>query len=541
MKSYRIVGIPLLFIALLYLPFLGNAFVSDDIGGIVNGVSRWTWIQAIGWPRVIHLGVLLQYWTYHLFGLVSWPFRLTNILFHMGNVVLVWLLVQKLLKKPTVSFLASLLFAIHPLAIESITWISGGVYSHYTFFFLLSFLLYVSREALRSQAKWGEVGSVFCYLLSVLISEKAVPLVFLFILFEWMYGTIKKNWKRLIPYSLVSIGFILFYISRLGVRVSDLEQANYQTISGFYNPLYQVSIAISSYLELFIFPMKLTLYHSFFRYTWWELVVRIGVTVGYLALVVYGIIKKKPIGFWLSWVVIALGITLLPIKIGWIVAERYAYCAMIGLSVVVGMMFDALLSIKRWHVVGVCLATVVVIVLCTRTIVRNNDWRTEDSLWVATAIASPGDPHSWNNMGDVYSRHGEYEKSIEAFTQATKINPNYADAYHNIGNTYVHMKKYEEAVPFFEKALSINPNLWQSYQDLAFIAVAKKEYQKAIEYFKKALAINPEDVVLWTNMGVVYLEVGEQDKARYAMEQAISLDPSDPQATNLQKQLEETR
>lgn len=532
MKKHIPILIPLLLVAILYLPFLQNAFVSDDIGGIVNVASRWTWLEAIHWPRMIHLGVTIQYWTYHLFGLVPWPFRLTNILFHAGNVVLVWMLVKKI-SKPTVAFIASLLFAIHPLAIEAVTWISGGVYSQYTFFFLLSFVLYV-----YSTSRISHLSSLITFLLSLLISEKAVPLVFLFILYEWMYGTIKKNWKRLIPYFLISIGFILFYVSRLGIRISGLEQANYQTISGFYNPLYQVSIAISSYIELFIYPMKLTLYHSLFRYTPWELVVRIVVTALYIVLAVYGMVKKKPFGFWLSWVIVGLGITLLPIKIGWIVAERYAYLAMIGFSVVVGIMFDHLLSSKRWNVVVTCFVVVVVLALCARTIVRNNDWRTEDSLWVATAISSPTDPHSWNNMGDVYGRHGEYEKSIEAFTRATQINPNYADAYHNIGNTYVHMKKYQEAIPFFEKALSINPSLWESYQDLAFIAVANKEYDKAIGLFEKAVAINPQDAVLWTNIGVVYLEVGEQDKARYAMEQAIALDPSDQHARNLQKMLQ---
>jgi Tfp pilus assembly protein PilF len=532
MKKHLCILIPLVLVSILYLPFLGNAFVSDDIGGIVNVASRWTWLEAIGWPKVIHLGVLLQYWTYHLFGLIPWPFRLTNILFHMGSVVLVWLLVQKLFKKPTVSFLASVLFAIHPLAIESITWISGGVYAHYAFFFLLSLLLY------RDPKAWKRVVSIGCYLLAVLISEKAISLVVLFLLFEWMYGNIKKNWKCLIPYVLVSICFILFYVSRIGVRVSDLEQASYQAISGFYNPLLQIPIAISSYIELFVWPKNLTLYHASSYATNWELGIRMLVTVGFFGDDLYGVVKKRPFGFWLSWVVCSLGITLLPLKIGWIVAERYAYLALIGLCVVVGMGIDTLLSIKRWYVAGVCLTTVVVLALCTRTIVRNNDWRTEDSLWIATAIVSPDNEHSWNNMGDVYSRHGEYEKSIEAFTRATKINPNYADAYHNIGNTYVHIKKYDEAVPFFEKALSINPNLWQSYQDLAVVAVAQKDYQKAIVYFEKAIAINPNNVVLWTNMAVVYLELGDKEKARLAIEHTLQIDSTNQQAKNLQKRLQ---
>jgi tetratricopeptide (TPR) repeat protein len=231
-------------------------------------------------------------------------------------------------------------------------------------------------------------------------------------------------------------------------------------------------------------------------------------TIGFIGAAVYGIMKKRGFGFWLAWIVCGLAVTLLPVKIAWIVAERYAYMAYIGLCVLAAMLFDTLLSIKRLYVVGICLMIGVVCALCTRTIIRNNDWRTEDSLWVATAIVSPEIEYSWNNMGDVYARHGQYDQSIAAFTRATAINPNYADAYHNIGNTYVQIKKYTEAIPFFEKALSINPNLWQSYQDLGYIAVAQGDIPKAIGYLDKAIMIDP------TNMDVRHMREKLQNQKR---------------------------
>lgn len=484
------IGVIISLIALLYFPFLANAFVSDDLPGIMMHGQDISWFGSIGFPNVIHLGGVLQKFVFTLFSSVPWPYRFMNILFHMGNAVLVWLIVKKL-SKSTIALVASLLFAIHPLIIEAVTWISGGVYAQYTFFFLLSFYLYTSVKLVSRY-------SILAFLFSLFISEKAVPLAGVFVLYEFLFGNLKKNWKRLIPYFLVSIGFILFYISRLGIRLSGLEQANDQTISGLYNPFFQIPIAISSYIELFFWPKTLTLYHSVFQYPWWEMVIRMLVTVGFIVLAFYGVLKKRAFGFWMAWFVLGLGITLLPIKIAWIVAERYVYLSLIGLCVLVGMAFDVLVSYKKWNVFGICFGVAVVFALCARTIIRNNDWRTEDSLWIATAIASPGDPHSWNNMGDVYARHGEYEKSIEAFTNATNINPNYADAYHNIGHTYMQMKRYDEAIPLFEKALSINPHLWQSYQNLAFIAVAQKDSQKAIEYLDKAILINSNDPDLKT-------------------------------------------
>jgi tetratricopeptide (TPR) repeat protein len=492
MKSFRVVGIFLLFVALLYLPFLQNDFVSDDISSIVMAAPHWTWVTVLGWPQVIRIGGLVVYWTYHLFGSVPWPYRLINILFHIGNVTIVWLIVRKH-AKPLVVFVSGLLFAIHPLAIESVTWISGSSYTFYAFFFLLSLYWY------RHVSPVKRIISLISFVTSLCISEKAVSLIIIFGLYEWMFGDFKKHWKHWIPYLAVTSLVLLFYITRLGGYISIIEKTNGQPVTGFYNPFLQLSLAISSYIELFVWPQHLTLYHVGIFHSWAEFAIRLSATIAYIAATLVGLIRKKPWGFWLAWVAISLGITLLPIKYAWIVAERYVYLGFIGFCVVAAMLFDRIVSLKKLEIVGMCVGIIVVIALSTRTMVRNSEWRTQDSLWVATLRESPEDPKSWNNMGDVYGRHAEFDKSIEAFTQATKINPNYADAYHNIGNTYVQMKKYDEAVPYFKKALSINPNLWQSYRGLAFIAAEKREYQQALRYIEQALAINPADASLQEN------------------------------------------
>lgn len=517
-------------IGLLYLPFLGNAFISDDIGGIVELMPQATWMTAIGWPRVIHLGVLLQYWAYHLFGLVPWPYRLTNILFHVVNTFFVWLLVRKR-SSSRVAIIASLVFAIHPLAVESITWISGGVYAHYTLFFLFSLYWFDSPKI------WKRIGSISFFILSLLISEKAIPLVFVFLLYDWTFSKKGISWKRIIPYALASVLWLFFYMSRLSYRISDLTEANYQPVTGMYNPFLQVSVAISSYLTLFVYPVALTLYHSMFRFTLVEWIIRICVTGLFLAFMVWGIMKRKPIGFWLSFFVIGLGITLLPVKIGWIVAERYVYLSLIGLCVVVGICFDRLLSIKRWNVLFIILGSILLLLLYTRTLTRNSDWMDADHLWVATVNVSPNDPHSWNNMGDVYARRGEFAKSIDAFTRATVINPNYADAYHNIGNTYIQMDACEQAIPFFEKAIQINPNLWQSYQNLSLCASNKKDYEQAIRFAKQALAIEPNSPILWTNLGYMYYEIQNKELAIDAVMRALEINPIDQSARKLEQLL----
>ncbi|MCX6791985.1 MAG: tetratricopeptide repeat protein [Candidatus Gottesmanbacteria bacterium] len=420
--------------------------------------------------------------------------------------ILVWLIVRKH-ARTLVAFVAGLLFAIHPLAVESVTWIAGGVvYSYAAFFFLLSLYWY------RNVSLVGRILSLLSFILALGMSDKALPLFIIFGLYEWMFGDLKKHWKQWVPYIVVTIPFVLFYTTRIGSRISGVEDITNQQISGLYNPLLQLPFAISWYAQLFVWPKHLTLYHVGLFHSWTEVVIRMVATGVYLGVTLVGLVRKKSWGFWLAWVVLTLGVTLLPIHIAWIVAERYVYLGFIGFCVVSGMLYDRIVSSKKWGVavIGMCVGIIAVIALCTRTMLRGSEWRSQDSLWVATLRESPEEPKSWNNMGDVYARHGEYDKSIEALTQAIKINPQYADAYHNIGNTYIQMKKYDEAMPYLKKSLSMNPNMWQSYQDLAVIAAEKKDYQQALEYIEKALKINPTDALLQQNAQTLQRAIREQ-------------------------------
>lgn len=473
-------------VALLYGPFLGNAFVSDDIGGIVTQAHTWTFPKLLGWSTYIHLNILFHYGIYHVFGLVPWAFRLLNILFHVGSTILVLLIGKKLTNART-GFLAALCFAIHPLATESVVWIAGGIYAQHAFFLLLSFWLYI-QKSMRSY--WW---SIVVFILCLMTDEKTIPFALFFLAYEWFLEKGKIPWKKLLPFFIVSSGLILFYGSKIGIRTEQLTATSYQEVSGLMNPLVQIPVALSSYLQLFLVPIGLTLYHSELSFSWWNFAVRSIVVLLFFGSGVYALVRRKPWGLWIWWFVIGLLATLTPFKVGWIVAERYVYLSVVGLSMLVGIGFDMVMHRKRMFVPGLCVGFFVFVVLCTLTVYRNTQWRTEDSLWMATAITSPSHPPTWNNMGDVYVRQGNLEKGIVMFQRAIDLNSQYADAYHNMGHTYLRMGKFEEAKEAYKKAVAINPLLWQSYRDMAAILYQEGDREAAKMYLEKALQIAPND------------------------------------------------
>jgi tetratricopeptide (TPR) repeat protein len=306
------------------------------------------------------------------------------------------------------------------------------------------------------------------------------------------------------PFFSISVVLLLLYVSKIGYRVSAVEAQSYQSSGGMFNPFVQIPVAIGSYLKLIFWPAKLTLYQTEMSFTRGQFIVFLLTFLAFLGATIWGYLKNKTVFFWLAFFFITLLPTLTPLKISWIVAERYVYLGTLGIIVVVAVLFDKILKLnENAKMVGYFALVIIVASLSVRTIIRNRDWKSEDTLWIATAQVAPSGQQIHNNLGDVYARQGDFDRAVAEFKTAIEINPNYADAYHNLANTYQQMGQADAAVANYEKALSINPQLWQSYQNLAAIAFDRGDFQKALENIKKALEIDPQNPQLQNNLKVI--------------------------------------
>ena len=321
----------------------------------------------------------------------------------------------------------------------------------------------------------------------------------------------------------------LYYAGQISVRVNALAQSYYQQKT-FTNPFYQIPIAISSYIQLILWPDKLTLYHSEMTFSYAEYFLRLGAFLAFLIGVIYGFLKNKHVFFWLCLFIISLIPTLTPFGISWIVAERYVYLGSVGILYIIGYLLTKL--IKNNKTAGSLLFVAVTISLLTRTFIRNFDWKNEDNLWIATGKTSPSDPKTHNNLGDVYRRQGNLEKSAEEFKIALKLKPNYADVYHNLANTYTRMGKISDAIATYQTAIKYNPKLWQSYENLAIIYFNQKHYDLAQKSIGKAIEINPGNANLHVDLGAIYWQIGNKGLAKQSFTEALKLDPQNALAKN---------
>lgn len=504
----------------VYTITLGNKFVSDDIASITQNTTLSSFSYVTSKPFYAFPRVFLYWLLYQIGGPSPFLFRLPNILFHLGSTWLIFIIL-KMMKNKQTGVIAASIFAVHPLLIESVTWISGGAYSQSTLFFLLAFYLY-----LRSQTFKFYLGSILAYMIA--LSSQGVTLIFPIIIFvhDLLLSDIKKSFLKILPFGFLSLGWAYLSLISIPAREDVLETVHYQE-KGVYNPLIIIPLAVSSYFELIFWPRVLTLYHSELAKTTLEVVIRIVAFLMYVVLIIYSYFKSKQLFFWLAFFFICLLPTMFSatMKLTWIIAERYVYLAALGIFVSVALGIDKLLSIEKYKKITLVLFISLIVILGIRSIVRNAEWYNEDSLWIATGKTSPSSPNTHNNLGDVYGRNGDKEAAAREFLTAIALKPNYADAYHNLANTYREMGKIDDALANYQKAAALNPNLWQSYQNMAAIYFQLGQLDKSKAMIEQAVKINSKNSNLYINLGVIYLKMNDKKSAQQVFQAILNTDP----------------
>ena len=525
-------------VLITYINSLGNKFVSDDINGILKNPNLGKFKYIIN-NKFAFFHVLFPFIINKLFGRVPFPYHTFNVVSHLATVIALYFALQLLKLKKETAFIAAALFTVHPILIESVTWISGGYYCLSSFLAISSFSAYILSS--REQSKKYYLWSVFFYFLALATSEKVIAFPLILLFYEISFGNLKKNWHKSLPFFTLSAIWAIYLLKAMAFRVAALHQNFYQPSSQIHIPLPNklanfirlVSVSTTSYLSLIFWPDKLTLYHSEIHFNQLQIIVRIVAFFSLIAATIWEFFKNKKVFFWLSWFFIALAPTLTPFGVSWIVAERYVYLASIGIFVLVAMLIDWISRIFKKPHLAYIIAGLLLIPLSIRTIIRNNDWKDQDHLWVAAARTSPSSSQNHNNLGDMYGRHGNLDKAIEEFKIAIKLNPRYADAYHNLANTYIGKKNIPAAIHNYQQAIKINPYLWQSYQSLAIIYFRQKKFSLAEQYFKKAISINPKNDNLHVNLGIFYLNLKKKTAAKQQFLDALKINPRNQKAKRL--------
>ncbi len=522
-ENWKFLLILLMGVVIVYFNSLWGDFVSDDYASITQNPDVGNlWKMAKTTP-----GFLL-WLTYVLFGNENTiPYHIFSLIVYLISIVLLYVFIKKLFYEEKIAEITIILFAVLPIHVEAVSWISGRIYMILSIYLISGLLFYM--KAIETKNWWYMLGTVIMFLIAFL-TDKPRPLSLVFLIFIYLYYV---N-GRLIKIDLLKVllyGFIVIFVSAIIAYPAVKNRVNtvnfgYRGDGGiFYDPFFQYPTGIAKYLQLMWVPIDLTLYHTMYTFPVW---LNWMVILVFIAVFIWSFFKDKRYFFALMFFLLTLAPSMAPVKVSWLVAERYAFLPSLGFCLLLALFFVDLSKIlgESFKIVLSFVGGFLILIYSIRVIYRNVDWQTNHLLWVATVQVSPNSHNAWNNIGDDYDKLGQYDNAIKGFTQSTVMKTNYADAYHNRANIYFKTGYFDLARESYLTALSFNPSLTQTYLSLMQIELTVGRIDAALEVANKAVEIAPGDFQIRYAKAIALINAGLKDEARREAEMSLRINPN---------------
>jgi len=577
--------------ALVYANSLGNGFVFDDLELVVANTQIRTATDFSkmfgigGWGKYRPIRAASYALDYRLFGLNPAGFRAFNILYHVVNGTVLFVILRAVLKQTRPALLAAILFIVHPIQTDSVTYIAGRRDLLFTLFYLAGFYAFVRyRQTARVRYLWLAGVS---YYLSLLSKEMAVTLPLLCLCYEvirslpttssegrtsWQFLReatrdlfARHKWFYLAmgaAFALVASYYVFFF------RVSR-QRALWG--GGLWPTLLTSARIFAHYLKLLVFPVTLNADYSYnafpISYSLGE--ARVIFALMILGAAWWGIYRLLALNRWAAFGGIWFFITLAPVSQliphHEMMAEHYLYLPSAGFFLAAALLVERQLANPSRFAAASIAFGLVVLLLGARTIIRNRDWKDDLTLWAKTVKTAPESARAHTNLGEAYMRRGLFVGAEQEFGEALRIAPNDAVNLDNHGLALLRLGRLDEAERMFREALRVFPlpstltNLGLLYlrrgqldeaereftsvlqsgrlgrslhaaalNNLGIISSLKRKPEEAETAFKGAIALEPNNVDARANLGKLYLDRGRFQEGSKQLEEAVLLKRSDP-------------
>jgi thioredoxin-like negative regulator of GroEL len=427
----------------------------------------------------------------------------TNLLLHVLNAILVFLLFSRMAGAVWQSAFVAALFALHPLHVESVAWIAERKDVLSAFFWMLTtyfYCYYVNRPGYKRYL------TVCLFLtLGLMAKPMLVTLPFVLLLLDyWPLGRFKPERplgasipsalfliREKIPLFIITAVFSLttFLVQKTGGGISSAEQYS------FTDRIYNAIISYTSYMWKMIWPHRLAVFYPFpDNFPIWKVGGAVFLLMG-ITILAFKSARRYPffIVGWL-WYMGTLFPVIGLIKIGdFSMADRYMYIPMIGLAIIIAWGVPVMLA--RIPVKRIVLATAGAIALAGLTLTtywQVKLWTNSLTLFEHALQVTEDNFFAHYGLGHVYSGQGKYDAAITHFSKAVHINPTKVTLYNDLGRSLAGRGNIQDARIQFLKALEIKPHHPAAHFYLANILVVQNQFNKAIYHFSEALRLHPD-------------------------------------------------
>ena len=549
-------GLTIFMVFLVYSSNLEGPFLFDDGSNIKNNPAirltqlSWTGLKDAGSKSPLSnrpLAYISFALNYYFHGYHTVGYRLVNILIHMSAGIFLFLFIKITLGLPALQsrignstwlpYVAVLIWLVHPLHVQSVSYIVQRMNSMASMFYILSLLCYAKARLTQGpMIKW--LLTAVCLasgILALATKETAATLPGFILIYEWFFiQDLSREWlKRQLPLfiglSILLIGLALIYLNGHPFEkiLSRYEMRNF-TLTQRVLTEFRVVIL---YLSLLIFPHpnRLNLDYDFpLSYSLIDpltTLLALVAIIGLLAGAVWFAKKERLISFCILWYFGNLVIESSIIGLE-IVFEHRTYLPSMMVILMAAILVDRCLRSSILKIATICAIS---LVFSTWTYERNTVWSNDVGLWSDTVKKSPQKVRPHNNLGNALKRQGKFEEAIAHFKKALQINPGYAKAHNNLGTALASQGKTEEAIKHFGIALYINPEYAAAHSNIGVALAGQDEFEKAIVHFRAALRLKPDYAKVHSNLGAALVRQGKLHEALEHFYTALKLKPDDVQ------------
>jgi len=523
-----------------YRPAWNGGFLWDDDVYITNnelltapdGLRRiWLSLDSPSqYFPLVYTTFRLEHW---LWGLNPTGYHWVNLVLHVANALLVSLVLARL--KVPGAWLAGAIFALHPVQVESVAWITERKNVLMGFFFLLTLLAWIAFVDGRTKRPWLFYGlALILYVLALSAKTTACTLPAALFLILWLQRA-PITWKRvlqIVPFLVLGIAMGL-----LAMWWERYHQGTSRAVFTFLSPIERVLVASRAvwfYLSKLFWPSNLTFIYprwdiapaDLVDYTWLLAGV---ITCGaiYFLRRYLGRSIEVAAGFFVATLSPVLGFIMLYTFRYTFVADHYQYLACIG---PIALLSAGLVNLggrfKNGRTIVVSAALCLVAVLGTLTWRQAAMYGDVDTLWRTTLARNAACWMAHNNLGIALFGKGQLDEAIAHYRRTLEMQPNFWDADYNLGTALLAKGHVDEAIFYCEKAAKMQPNDPDTHVAFANALLQKKRIDDAIAHYQKAVAIRPDYFLARFGLSHALLEKGNFDAAIEHSQAASLIQPN---------------
>lgn len=516
-----------------------NPFIAGGLS-FANTLWAWTSVHASNWHPLTWMSHALDI---SFFGLNASGHHAVNLVLHIANSTLVFLVVRNLTGAIWKSALVAAIFALHPAHVESVAWIAERKDVLSTLFWLTSTLAYIAwvRRPERGNYFWI---SVVLFALGLASKPMLVTMPFTLLLFDYWALERFEKWnaknllplvKEKLPYFALSVASIVVTIFAQGTSGAIQDTQRFDIADRLANAI----TAYTKYAAMLFYPVNLGVWYPFERdlsVVWVAAATLLFMAV--TAVCIWQIKSRKYLFVGWFWFVGTLVPVIGIVQVGrQSMADRYTYIPYIGLTLaIVWLIAEAFARSKIDQRIASVAAAIVIAVFGVLSYGQVSHWQNSETLFQHTLAVTKNNYFIEHNYCFYLQKNNRLTEAENYCNAAIKHDPGLAEAYNTLGSIRVKQKKFAEAKRDFERAIQLKPAYPQAYANLALAAAGENDFAAAANYISKGVEIDDQKffegqrlVDLYSNIGNGAMQQKMYPVAASAYEKALSAQPNNPE------------